>query len=49
MISQFKTFLGIGYSGRKITASFSYVTEREEGNMERARGSKTAKSVSEHV
>jgi hypothetical protein len=34
------------YSGRKITASFSYVTERGEGKKERARGSKTAKRMS---
>jgi hypothetical protein len=33
------------YSGRKITASLSYVTENGEGKMERARGSKTAKSL----
>jgi hypothetical protein len=32
-----------------MTSSFSYVTERGEGKMERARGSKTAKSLSEHV
>jgi hypothetical protein len=37
------------YSGRKINASFGYVTERGEGKMERARGIKTAKSLSEHV
>jgi hypothetical protein len=36
------------YSERKITPSLSYVTERGEGKMERARGSKTAKSLSEH-
>jgi hypothetical protein len=33
------------YSGRRITLSFSYVTERGEGKMERARESKTAESV----
>jgi hypothetical protein len=37
------------YSGRRITLSFSYVTERREGKMERARESKTAKSLSEHI
>jgi hypothetical protein len=36
----------IWYSGRRITLSSSYVTEREEGKMERARGSKTARSLS---
>jgi hypothetical protein len=36
-------------SGRIITVSFSYLTERGEGNMEKARGSKMAKSLSEHV
>jgi hypothetical protein len=36
-------------SGRNITASFSYITERGEGKMERARGSKMAKNLSEHV
>jgi hypothetical protein len=36
-------------SGRRITVSFSYVTERGEGKVERAKGSKTAKSLSEHV
>jgi hypothetical protein len=39
----------LNYSGRRITPSFSYVTERGEGEMERARGSKTANSLSEHV
>jgi hypothetical protein len=39
----------LAYSGRRITLSFSYVTERGEGKMERARGSKSAKSLSEHV
>jgi hypothetical protein len=33
------------YSGRKITASFSYVIQRGEGKIERAEGSKTAKSL----
>jgi hypothetical protein len=33
------------YSGHNITAIFSYITERREGKMERARGSKTAKSL----
>jgi hypothetical protein len=37
------------YSGCNTTVSFSYVTEIEEGKMERARGSKMAKSLSEHV
>jgi hypothetical protein len=37
------------YSGCRINLSFSYVTERGEGKMERARGSKTAESLSEHV
>jgi hypothetical protein len=37
------------YSGRRITPSFSYVTERGEGKMERGGGGKTAKSLSEHV
>jgi hypothetical protein len=37
------------YSGRNITASFSYITERGDGKMGRAGGSKTAKSLSEHV
>jgi hypothetical protein len=37
------------YSGCKTTVSFSDVTERGEGKMERTRGSKTAKSLSEHV
>jgi hypothetical protein len=41
--------IGHDYSGRRITLSFSYVTERGEGKMERARASKTAKSLSEHV
>jgi hypothetical protein len=36
------------YNGCKITPSLSSVTGREEGKMERARGSKTAKSLSEH-
>jgi hypothetical protein len=35
------------YIGRKITASLSYVTERGGGKMERAGGSKTAKSLCE--
>jgi hypothetical protein len=34
------------YNGRRTTLSF---TERREENMERARVSKTAKSLSEHV
>jgi hypothetical protein len=38
------TFPGL-YSGRRITLSFSYVTERGEGKMKRARKSKTAKSL----
>jgi hypothetical protein len=37
------------YSRRRITLSFSCVTERVEGKMERARGSKTTKSLCEHV
>jgi hypothetical protein len=37
------------YSGRNIIASVSYVTVRGEGKMERARGSKTSKSLSEHA
>jgi hypothetical protein len=37
------------YSGRKITPSLGYVTVIGEGKMERARGSKIAKSLSEHV
>jgi hypothetical protein len=37
------------YSGRRISLIFSYVIERGEGKMERARGSKMAKSLSEHV
>jgi hypothetical protein len=37
------------YSGRRIYLSFSYVTERGGGKMERTGGSKTAKSLSEHV
>jgi hypothetical protein len=36
------------YSGRRITLSFSYVIETGEGKMERARDSKTAKSLFEH-
>jgi hypothetical protein len=37
-------------SGRRITASLSYVTERWEGKIERAGGwSKMAKSLSEHT
>jgi hypothetical protein len=39
----------VTYSDHNITASFSYVTERGEGKIKRARGSKTAKRVSEHV
>jgi hypothetical protein len=39
----------LNYSGYRITPSFSYVTERGEGKMERARGGKTAKSLFEHV
>jgi hypothetical protein len=34
------------YSGHNITVSFSFVTERGEGKKKRARGSKTAKSLS---
>jgi hypothetical protein len=30
------------YSGRRITLSLSHVTERGEGKMENARGSKTS-------
>jgi hypothetical protein len=37
------------YSGHKITSSFSYVTERGVGKIERAKGHTTAKSLSEHV
>jgi hypothetical protein len=37
------------YSGHNLTASFSYVTETREEKMERARGSKTAKSLFEQV
>jgi hypothetical protein len=37
------------YSGHRITLSFGYVTERGEGKMERAGGSKTAKNLPEHV
>jgi hypothetical protein len=37
------------YSGRKITPRLGCVTARGEGKIERARGSKTAKSLSEHV
>jgi hypothetical protein len=33
------------YSGRKITPSFGYVTVSGEGKMERAMGSKMAKSL----
>jgi hypothetical protein len=33
------------YSGHRITLSLSYVTERGEGKMERAREGKTAKSL----
>jgi hypothetical protein len=36
-------------SGRRITLSLSYITERGEGKIERARGGKTEKSLSEHV
>jgi hypothetical protein len=36
-------------SGRKIIPSSSYVTERGKGKMERARGCKTAKNLSDHV
>jgi hypothetical protein len=33
-----------------VNLSFSYVTKKKgEGKMERARGSKTAKSLSEHI
>jgi hypothetical protein len=40
-----------GFGGTADTeySSFSYVTERGEGKMERGRGSKTAKSLSEHI
>jgi hypothetical protein len=37
------------YSRRKINPSLNYVTVREAGKMERARGSKSANSLSEHV
>jgi hypothetical protein len=37
------------YSGRKIIPSLGYVTERGEEKMERARGSKTAKSLSMYL
>jgi hypothetical protein len=37
------------YSGRNIAASFSYVTQKGEGKMERARGKQPAQSLSEHV
>jgi hypothetical protein len=37
------------YGGRKITPSLSYVTLRDEGKIERAKGSKMAKSLPEHV
>jgi hypothetical protein len=37
------------YSGRKITPSLGYVTLRGEGKMKKARGSKSEKSLSEHV
>jgi hypothetical protein len=34
------------YSGRKVTPSFSYVTEGGEEKMERTKGSKRAKCLS---
>jgi hypothetical protein len=34
------------YTGRKISASLSYVTVRGEGKMERSRGSKTSYALS---
>jgi hypothetical protein len=37
------------YSGSNIADNLSYGTERGEGKMERAGGSKTAQSLSEHV
>jgi hypothetical protein len=40
--------ISVPYSGRKITASFSYITESGEGKKERARGSKTAQSLSKY-
>jgi hypothetical protein len=38
----------VTYSGNKITPRLVYTTERGEGNMKRAVGSKTVKSLSEH-
>jgi hypothetical protein len=37
------------YSVNKITPSLSHVTVRKEGKLERARGSKTTKSMSKNV
>jgi hypothetical protein len=37
------------YSGRKIAASFSYVTESGEGQDERAKESKMAENVAKHA
>jgi hypothetical protein len=37
------------YSARRITPSLNCITVRGEGMMKRARGCKTAESLSEHV